>query len=60
VERHGWTWPSIRDPDRELARELGADYQPHFFALDEEGRIVASHEGGGDAAVWAALAAAAS
>jgi hypothetical protein len=57
VERHGWTWPSIRDPNRELARTLGADYQPHFFVVDEEGRVASSHEGGGDAAVWEALAA---
>jgi len=60
VERHAWTWPSIRDPDRELARELGADYQPHFFAVDAEGRVVSSHQGGGDAADWEALAAAVS
>jgi hypothetical protein len=60
VERHGWTWPSIRDPNRELARKLGADYQPHFFVVDDDGLVVSSHEGGGDAAAWESLAAAVS
>lgn len=57
VERYGWTWPSISDPARARARKLGADYQPHVIAVDAKGRIVASHEGGGDEASWAALAA---
>jgi peroxiredoxin len=56
VDRYGWDWPSIRDPDRELARTLGADYQPHFIVVDERGRIVTTHEGGGDAETWGALA----
>ena len=56
VERYGWDWPSIRDPGRDLARALGADYQPHFIVVDEEGRIAATHQGGGDAGVWGALA----
>jgi hypothetical protein len=38
------------------ARTLGADYQPHVFAVDAQGRIVASHEGGGDAEIWESLA----
>jgi hypothetical protein len=36
---------------------LGADYQPHFFVVDEEGRLVASHEGRGDSGIWESLAA---
>jgi hypothetical protein len=55
VDRYGWTWPSILDPERARARTLGAEYQPHFVLVDAEGRIVASHEGGGDDAIWAGL-----
>jgi hypothetical protein len=55
--RFGWEWPSIRDPGRELARKLGADYQPHFIVVDADGRIAGWHEGGGDAETWEALAA---
>ena len=57
VERYGWTWPSIQDPERERARSLEASYQPHFVLVDGDGRIVASHEGRGDAEIWAALVA---
>jgi peroxiredoxin len=57
VERYGWTWPSISDPERERARRLGADYQPHVIVVDAEGRIVTTYEGGGDAATWEGLAA---
>ena len=57
VERYGWTWPSIQDPERERARALGASYQPHFVLVDANGGIVASHEGRGDAGVWASLVA---
>jgi hypothetical protein len=57
VEEYGWTWPSIHDPLRERARKLGADYQPHFIVVDEEGRIVTRHAGGGDEEIWEALVA---
>lgn len=56
VERYGWEWPSIRDPERRLARSLGADYQPHVFVIDPEGRLVGAFEGGGDEATWESLA----
>ena len=56
VERYGWTWPSIRDPERARARTLGADYQPHVIVVDAEGRIAGSLEGRGEAATWEALA----
>jgi hypothetical protein len=57
TERYGWTWPSIRDPGRDRARTLGADYQPHFVLIDEHGRVAGTHEGGGEAATWEALVA---
>jgi hypothetical protein len=53
----GWTWPSILDPDRALSKRLGADYQPYVAVLDAEGRVVATHDGGGDEATWEALVA---
>lgn len=55
VEEFGWTWPSISDPERALAKRLGADYQPYFAAIDARGEVVAVHDGAGDAAVWSAL-----
>jgi hypothetical protein len=55
VERYGWTWRSLRDPQRERARRLGATYQPHFILVDADGRIVDTWEGGGDEAVWDAM-----
>lgn len=57
VERYGWTWPSIRDPERMRARRLGATYQPHVFVLDARGRIVGEYEGAGDDTIWESLAA---
>ena len=57
MERYSWTWPSIRDPARERARRVGADYQPHFVLIDAEGGIVdAWEEGGADAEVWESMA----
>ena len=55
VERYGWSWNSIQDPEREHARTLGATYQPHFILLDAAGGIVDTWEGGGDAGVWEAM-----
>jgi hypothetical protein len=55
VEEKGWSWPQISDPDRVLAQRLGADYQPYFAAVDERGEIVATHDGGGDDAIWSGL-----
>jgi hypothetical protein len=51
----GWTWPQIHDPERTLARSLGADYQPEVFLFDAEGELVAGFEGGGTEADWTAL-----
>jgi hypothetical protein len=55
VDRYGWTWPSVRDPDRARARALGATYQPHFVLVDSQGSIVDSREGGGDESIWSAM-----
>jgi hypothetical protein len=55
VEEKGWDWPQIRDPERRLAKRIGADYQPFFAAVDENGEIVATHDGGADDAVWEGL-----
>jgi hypothetical protein len=57
VSEFGWEWPSISDPRRELAKTLGADYQPEVIVIDAQGRIVASLEGAGDDEAWEALAA---
>jgi peroxiredoxin len=57
IERYGWTWPSLRDPQRALARRLGATYQPHVILIDASGGIVDTWEGRGDAGVWGAMAA---
>jgi hypothetical protein len=51
----GWDWPQIHDPNRALAKRLGADYQPYFAAVDEEGEIVAVHDGGADEGIWEGL-----
>lgn len=55
VERYGWSWPQMRDPERARARTLGATYQPHFILLDARGGIVDSLEGGGDAELWSVM-----
>lgn len=55
VDENDWRWDSMQDPERERARRLGATYQPHFVLVDADGKIVDSHEGGGDAGVWEAM-----
>jgi len=55
LDQYGWEWPQLHDPERELARSLGASYQPHFLLYDSEGRFVAELPGGGTAADWEAL-----
>jgi hypothetical protein len=57
VERYAWKWPQIADPERELAGSLGLTGHPAVAAIDEEGRVVARHVGGGDRETWEALAA---
>jgi peroxiredoxin len=55
AEEKGFDWPQLHDPDRALAKRLGADYQPFFAAVDEQGEVVAVHDGGADESVWAEL-----
>jgi hypothetical protein len=55
VREQGWTWPQLHDPDRTLARSLGADYQPHVILFDAAGEAVASFAGGGTETDWEAL-----
>ena len=55
VERYGWSWPQIRDPERARARMLGATYQPHFILLDAHGGVVNCLEGRGDEELWSAM-----
>jgi hypothetical protein len=56
VSQYGWTWPSLADPDTELAGSLGLYGHPAVAVLDENGLVVARHIGGGDAETWEALA----
>ena len=55
VERYGWSWESMQDPDRARVRKLGATCQPHFILLDAKGHVVDTWEGGGDAGIWGAM-----
>ena len=55
VEEKDWGWPQIRDPERRLAKRIGADYQPFFAAVAENGEIVATHDGAGDDSIWESL-----
>lgn len=55
VREFGWTWPSIVDPERRVAKNIGADYQPYVALFDENGVRIATHDGGGDEAEWSAL-----
>jgi hypothetical protein len=56
VKRYTWTWPSIKDPRRAQALRFGADYQPAFIVVDENGRFVGGFQGRGTAARWDAVA----
>ena len=55
VADKGWDWPQIHDPERTLARSLGADDQPEVFLFDADGQRVGHFEGGGTGADWEAL-----
>jgi Redoxin len=56
LAKYGWKWPSLFDPEAELAGSLGLYGQPAVAVLDENGEVVARHLGGGDAETWEALA----
>ena len=55
LKQYGWTWPSIRDPQRTLAHRFGATYQPAVLLIDAQGRYVAGFEGAGTPVLWNAL-----
>lgn len=57
VREFGWKFPSLVDPNRELAGRLGAAYQPMIVLLDEEGRIVGRRLDGDEPSDFEALAA---
>ncbi len=54
-KRYGWTWPSLRDPERKLALRFGATYQPAFILIDAQGRVVGGFQVAGTPARWDAL-----
>ncbi len=56
ARKYSWTWPSLSDPNTELAGRLELFGHPAVAVLDENGVVVARHIGGGDAATWEALA----
>ena len=45
VDRFGLTYPSLRDPDADFARDYGATGYPETFVLDRRGRIAAKQRG---------------
>jgi len=49
LKQYGWTWPSIRDPQRTLA------HRPAVLLIDAQGRYVAGFEGAGTPVLWNAL-----
>jgi hypothetical protein len=55
MDKYGWTWPSIVDPQRKRAKSIGADWQPFVAVIDADGKIVASYAGGGEKSIWEAL-----
>jgi hypothetical protein len=57
VRRYRWTWPSIRDPNRELEGKLGVYGQPVIVLVDARGYVAGAHIGPGNAKAWNALAA---
>lgn len=54
VEEFGWTFPSLVDPDRRIAAQLGASYQPVYALLDADGNLVARTLSGTPSG-WAAM-----
>ena len=55
VARYRWTWPSLQDPRRALAKRFGATYQPAFILIDARGRVVGAFQSAGTPARWDAL-----
>ncbi len=55
LKKYKWTWPSISDPLRTIARRFGATYQPAVLVIDAKGRYVAGFQGAGTPKLWDAL-----
>jgi Redoxin len=55
LRKYGWRWPSLADPNVELAGSLGLFGHPAIAVLNEDGVVVARHVGGGDSETWEAL-----
>lgn len=55
LKKYNWTWPSISDPRRTIARRFGATYQPAVLVIDAKGRYVAGFQGAGTPKLWDAL-----
>jgi len=45
VRRYGLTYPSLRDPDADFARDYGTTGYPETFVIDRQGRIAAKRRG---------------
>jgi peroxiredoxin len=56
IRKYGWSWPSLADPDLELAGSLGLYGHPAVAVLDERGVVVSRLIGGGDPQSWEELA----
>ncbi len=52
LRRYGWTWPSIKDPQRRISVRLGATYQPAIILIDAKGQFVGGFQGRGTPARW--------
>jgi cytochrome c biogenesis protein CcmG/thiol:disulfide interchange protein DsbE len=45
VERYGLTYPTVHDPDRDLAEGFGVQGVPETFFIDADGRFAGSESG---------------
>ena len=45
VKRYGLSYPSLRDPDADFARDYGTTGYPETFVIDRKGRIAAKRRG---------------
>lgn len=63
VQRNAIDWPVVQDNDKQIWRAYGNHYWPHFYLIDDRGRIIYDHIGEGsydetERRIAAALAAA--
>lgn len=45
VERKGWEYEVLLDPNGEFKRQMGVNDIPHTFIVDGEGNVVWNHQG---------------